>query len=302
MSTQPESLVIEKHPDGDLYEDTQEAVAAAPEAPVIKEAPVESTEVPTPAADEFIQIRRQDLHKEISRLEREDKDFANAFNTAVGRKAARQYQARLEELEAERESTQKVFRRAELLALPADEVNRRFKSDPAFAKEYSELVHYDPQEAAAIIADIRTRADVDNILFLGVENGLPEARVEEYREAVKSGKYDSTGSRAAALLALQRDVLEEASRGTAPAITAPVEAAPVATPPAPVAQTPPASPPNPALTSGPDMSPAGSPSPRGEKRYTGTQIRNMSVDEFDSEFTEIEYQRAVADGRIEWDK
>lgn len=291
MSSQPESLALSQPPD-DL----------APELPESPETVIDATQAPSPAAEEFIQIKRAELHKEIARLEKEDQDFANAFNTAVGRKAARQYQSRLEELQAERDNYQKILRRAEFLAMDPKDVNSRFLTDPIFAREYSELVHHDPNEVATYISNIRLRSEVENILYYGESNGLPAEKIKEYEEAVKTGKYDRDNqgnplTEAAALLQLQRDIWTEITQNNTPTPPASNGSSP-ANPPAQAQATP-----SPAFRSGPDLTPAGSLTPPAGKKYTGSQIRLMSVDDFDKEFPdEAVYQRAATDGSIDWTK
>ena len=278
-------------------------LSVPPEEVVQDVAPVVSDPTGTPAIEspeeEFIRIRRGDINKEIARLQNDDPDFANAFNTAVGRKAARQYQSRLDEAETTANNYRKLMRRNELLSMPPTEVNTRFNSDPAFAREYSELVHHDPQQAQQELYLVRLRNSVETILGTGSDHGLSDETLQSYRNSIAAGKY-SEMSDLEALNKISSDIMGEVLkiRQTAPEST--ITPTPIVSNGAVAQTTTPA--PSPALTAGPDMSPAGSRT-GVRQRFTGTQIRMMSVEEKIALWpTDADYQRDVVAGLIDYDQ
>ena len=294
--TQP-SLTLSEHPDEEInLPDEQQPVsdASTPVADAPADSSADSPEVP---AVEYLQIDRKNLHKEIARLQREDPDFANAFNTEVGRKAARQHQSQIEELKVQNEAYRKAVRRIELMNMPAADVNSRFRSDPNFAREYSELIHYDPEAVQREVYIIRLREEVERIFDYGISMGMSPERAEELRKDIASGKYNDARGEQAALLQIQRDVWAEVSQTpSANQVAATVQnlSASSATP----------SPESPALTSGPDMSPAGGKtSPTAGKKYLYSQIAAMNPDEHEREFPgERDFDIAVTEGRVDFNR
>src|SRR3972149_3182300 len=91
-----------------------EAEVQAPEDPF--PTPV-SSDSDSSEGEGFIHLSRKELHKEIERLQKEDPDFANAFNTQVGRKAATRAIPRIAELEAITKMQKRELRAAEISAM-----------------------------------------------------------------------------------------------------------------------------------------------------------------------------------------
>ena len=170
------------------------------EAPVIDYAPgAEPTPEPKESipdaqqSDEeqhLLKIDRRNLHSEIARLQREDPDFANAYNTDLGRKAKAKWQSRVDELDTELQATKRKLREREILAMSEDDINEKFKVDPAFAKEYAEVVHRDPRADDYAQTEIQKRNALDDIFSTALDYGLPEEKVTEVIKAIQSGKYD----------------------------------------------------------------------------------------------------------------
>lgn len=101
----------------------------------------------TPVEEDYIRLPRDPklLQQEIDRLEREDQGFAQIFGERVGRKAERKYTPEIKKRDAQIEALKFEKRQAEVALMTPDEIDKRFVEDPAFAKEYAELVHRKPE-------------------------------------------------------------------------------------------------------------------------------------------------------------
>lgn len=139
---------------------------------------------------DYLKLDRKSLAQEITRLEREDPEFANVLNSIVGNKAKRKYQPQIEELNANLESTKRELRRREILAMEDKEIDDKFASDPTFAKEYADIVHRDPDVERARI-DLRWQVhEFNEIMASALDYGLSEDKAKEFVQSVGTGKYD----------------------------------------------------------------------------------------------------------------
>lgn len=196
---------------------------------------------PTPPDDtEYIKLNRKQLAAEIRRLEAEDSEFANQYNIHVGNKAARKYKPIIDDLNAKLEAATKELRRREMLAIPDDEKAKLFETNPAWAKEYAELVHTNPN---SILAQQKARAEQEAIqnrltdTFAAFESrGLDEDSRKAVLADIRSGKYDKDSdgniiNPYEAIVLIQQDLsdrlLESARKGAStPAPTTPVASKP----------------------------------------------------------------------------
>lgn len=227
------------------------------QAPVEPQAQPESTPV-TDESQFLITIDRRQLQAEIARLEREDREFANHLNTLVGRKAATKWQPEIQMREQEIRNLRTQMRRTEILAMPAEEIEQKFQQDPAFAREYAEVIHSQPQapDELPIIARAFNEA-----IDTARSYGIPEETLNSYIAKAQRGEYDSNGQHwSVGLNALQRDLNEEVWKASQPKAAAP------APPPAPAV--------NPELAKGgPDLSHGQKP---GATKITKESVKSAS--------------------------
>ena len=187
-------------------------IELAPDA-VVEPKP-ESDPIPEPAPldeDNYLKIDRKNFAQEITRLQREDPEFANVFNSMVGNKAKRTYQPQLDELNADRVALRQELRRREILAMEDKEIEDKFSSDPAFAKEYAEVVHRSPEATRADIDNRRVLSAINDVVSDALDNGLPEEKAAEFLKAVGEGRYDRDADGRAistmqGILLMQRDI------------------------------------------------------------------------------------------------
>lgn len=236
-----------------------------PEAPVTDP----GTEAVTPTEQEqevidYLQLDPRNLQAEVQRLIRENKDFAQVYSRDLGNKAKARYQPEIDRLRQENEALALAIRQREYSALPPEEVNNRFRNDPAFARDYAQTIHA-PITAPTTDTTNLIRAQVNNMLNIGVESGLSDAQVAEIQQNIVSGAYDKDilGSQVSiteSLANLQQDIIR---RLTPVATPTPTSKAPVATR---------------SDTAQPDLTPTGG---RGSTReqYTIEAIREMPVEE-----------------------
>lgn len=233
----------------------------------------------------IITLDRRNLHKELTRLQREDPEFANAFNTQVGNKAKRQYQPLLDEARAREDLLRQEIRRQQLISLPEREIQERFASDPEFAREYAALVHRDTARAEAESQQrmdaIRMSSAFEEVVAEALDLGMSKARVEEYVNAVRSGGYDKDSSGqpfphwALGINALRDDIRSEMSKSTKK-----IEAEPESK----------------IAGAGPDVSPTSGSSARGRPRYANaTQAAQLFAED---KISAAEYREAKA--RLGW--
>lgn len=233
----------------------------------------DSTPAPVVETDHFLKVDRRNLYAEIQRLANEDKEFANNFNAAVGRKAAREYKPKLAEREARIAALEGTLRKMEISSMDEDQIAERLRTDPEFATRY----HAKAADTNAIVQRARYEAMADEAISSAEEQGVPAAVVQRYQRALETGWFDyvrdAHGNPLQALdpgqslLAFQRGLMSEAVKlarvnAILPQVTVPATpvaqapSPPPASPPPPVAAKP-AAMPNPALAkASPDLAPA----------------------------------------------
>lgn len=233
----------------------------------------DSTPAPVVESDHFLKVDRRNLYAEIQRLANEDKEFANNFNAAVGRKAAREYKPQLTAKDARIAELEGTLRKMEISSMDEDQVAERLRTDPDFATRY----HAKPVDTNVIVQRARYEAMVDEAIATAEEQGVPAAVVQRYQRSLETGWFDYARDAQGnplqplapeqSILAFQRGLMSEAVKlarvnailpqVAAPAgPVAPAPNPPPASPPPPVAAKP-AAMPNPALAkASPDLAPA----------------------------------------------
>src|SRR3972149_1901431 len=92
----------------------------------------------------YLQLDPRNLQNDVQRLIRENKDFAQVYSRDIGNKAKARYQPEIDRLRQENEALALAVRQSQYSALTPEQVNDRFKSDPAFAQDYARTVHAPP--------------------------------------------------------------------------------------------------------------------------------------------------------------
>ena len=255
--TQEQNLALSSPPN-------LEEVPATLDGIPVTEPVVEGEVSQEPVVDnDLITISRKDLDREIARLQREDKDFANVFNRTIGNKAAQRYKPTIDQLTAQNEALTLALRRQEYSALTPEQVNERFKNDPVFAQDYARVVHAPVTPPPAPVDNAAAaRQQLNTIMQMGVNAGLTDADVKEIQANIGNGTYDTSESIAESLENLQNDVVRRIRSQSTPTIAkTPVPPAPTRTD-----------------TASPDMSnPAGRSTQR--EQYTNEYLKSLPWEE-----------------------
>lgn len=163
----------------------------------------------SPTEPEYIHLRADQLHAEIARLERDNEDFARLFNTRIGDKAAKKYQPQLEDRDRKIEDLNRELRRRDILSMDEEEIETKFASDPEFAREYAELVHYQPP--AQDQSDETTILTAVNEAFDWARSqGLDDETIAKVQRKAANEEYDREGeSWVYSLQRMQQDLSQE---------------------------------------------------------------------------------------------
>lgn len=262
--------------------------------------PVEETAVETPQEDEnqyFVRLDKRNLQQQLLDFVNQDPDARQIYNRSVGNQAAKRYQPRIQELEAERDTYRQLLLREQYSRLTPEEVNTRFKNDPEFARNYAAITHSNiqPPNNQTTLDAVRENlvAGVRNIVGVGQRQGLTEQDLAEIAQAMQSGAYDRDETGTDLPPSMWREVLENVQEDVTRRIVVnrtkgventppPVEAPPVVTH---------------VDSARPDMAQAGT---RGV-RTTSITMRDFKNLPWEEQFSFIgdgSVSQAVADGRI----
>ena len=216
--------------------------------------PSQEPEPVVPVDDGFIHISRENLAAELRRLQREDERFREVFNQQVGAKAARDYKPRIGELERQLTERDLIARQQSYLSMSQEQVNQRFQTDPDFARDYAQVVHYRPQPTTADPA----QELLTYVLNDGIERGLTEQQYTELTRAIGNGQFDTSEG--------WREGIDLVKNHITKLLATPVQ--PIVTP-LPARQD----------TASPDMSAGRTNVTGGRQIYTMEQIRAMPIEE-----------------------
>jgi hypothetical protein len=137
--------------------------------------------------DEYvIKLDRRNLNAELRGLLAEDEEFRQIAGTYVGRDAARKRDARIAELEAELATAQRASMESILKNTPREELDKRFREDPEFARAYTDYQHTpapDPQEARG---QAEFNSGMQEWLEAAALEGIPPERLDAYAGAVSN--------------------------------------------------------------------------------------------------------------------
>ena len=142
----------------------------------------------------LITLDRRQFEAQLMDLIAKDAEIRNIYNRSVGNKAASQYQPTIKKLESDLDTYRALLRREKYSKLSEEEINQRFREDPAFAQDYSRIVHFqgeEPNEAAnrrAIAQHVFN--SVGTILNMGARQGLTQEDLIELDQNIRNGKYD----------------------------------------------------------------------------------------------------------------
>jgi len=205
--------------------------ADAPEPVVDSEPELQPVETEDEAKN-FIKLDKREIAKELARLAKEDPEAANTLFSHAGRKTADRYQSRIEELEIQAREAKRELRAKEISEMPDEEIEHKFATDPAFAKEYAEVVHRNPNAAVQEIEARRMGHMLNDTIFGAVDYGLPADRAAAINQALLDGVFDKTSdgrplTPTESIMYIQQVVLREISNAKA-SVPEPVTAKPSA--------------------------------------------------------------------------
>lgn len=163
--------------------------------------PDEQNQGDQPAGDEGgaeelapITIDPANLVEEIRRLQRENPDFLKIFNNEVGNAADRQnrrnFEPKITQLERQLEQERLQRRKLEILQMSEKDIEDKFAKDPVFAKEYAELVHYDPAVQDNTPQLIATAWD-DAVQY-AIDNGVSQEFIDQVATKAAQGGYEAS--------------------------------------------------------------------------------------------------------------
>lgn len=141
-----------------------------------------------------ITLDAKNLTAEIRRLQQENPDFLQIFNTEVGNTAAKQasrkYEPEIKKLQRELEEERLQRRKAEILGMDEAEITKKFGEDSKFAEEYAKIVHYKPQavedDPTPLIAQAWEEAEQ-----FARDNGIGDEFVNTILQKAINGGYTS---------------------------------------------------------------------------------------------------------------
>jgi hypothetical protein len=172
---------------------------------------------PTPAPSEeeyFLKLDSRNLQAEIARLKAQNQDFLRLYNTDIGNVAARKYKPQIDAKERELADLRMQIRRNEIERMEEKEIEEKFASDPSFAKEYAELVHYKPnpstyqEDPTPLILE-----EWEEIMNDARAKGISEDFIVKVTEKASQGGYSAEGEHwSRSLRRLQADITNEAIR------------------------------------------------------------------------------------------
>ena len=272
--------------------------AVEEETPAVEEAVEE-----TPQEDEeqyFVRLDKRNLQQQLLDFVNQDPDARQIYNRSVGNQAAKRYQPRIQELEAERDTYRQLLLREQYSRLTPEEVNQRFQNDPEFARNYAAITHSNvqPPNTEATLAAVQENlvAGIRNIVGAGQRQGLTEQDLAEIAQAMQSGVYDKDETGTDLPPSMWREVLENVQEDVTRRIVA--NRTRVETPETPTQPPVETLPTTPRVDSArPDMAQPGT---RGV-RTTSITMREFKQLPWEEQFSFIgdgSVEQAVADGRI----
>ena len=195
----PESQSTLETAEGKLEEQNQAAISAGDEGGAEELAP--------------ITLDPKNLVEEIRRLQRENPDFLKIFNNEVGNMADRQnrrnFEPKISQLERELEAERRQRRKLEILGMTEKDIEDKFSKDPVFAKEYAELVHYNPQDQDDT-PQLITAAWEEAVQY-AADNGVSQEFINKVAEKAASGGYEASHW-SLSIQKLERDIANEIIR------------------------------------------------------------------------------------------
>lgn len=182
----------------------------------LPEGTVAEGEETTPASPEedFIRLNRKELQSGILQLERENEDFRRLFNTRVGNTAATKYQPIIKQKEQEIEQLRNELFKLEVQQMNEQEVERKFSSDPIWARKYTEAIHQQPPQPSSSNDDeALIIAAVNQTLDFGRSYGLSDSAMTTIQNKASNGAYDIEGeSWQQSLQRMQGDILDQIAK------------------------------------------------------------------------------------------
>lgn len=176
----PSQEPTETPPEGESSA-TSETPPAAPQEPEAPPPPTAETVV-----EDFYKVSKSNPYDDIRRHAQADPEFNRKVREWAGRQNRREYEAELTSLKADREQLLKEVQRRDIQAMKPEDIEQRYRSDPEFARVYTDLMH--PQEDDGPDPELQTEAayyeDTRDDLLAGAKDvGMADWRVKQYQDA-----------------------------------------------------------------------------------------------------------------------
>jgi hypothetical protein len=168
------------------------AEATPPTPPETPTAPAEPTAPSAPIGEDdgFIRISKTDPYDDIRRAAQADPEFNRRVREFAGRENRRTYEEELTRLRAENAQKDRELRRREIVAMTPEEREEKFRTDPEFARAYTETIHppeEDDDSDPVIQSEASYYEDTRDSLFDDARDAkMPPWRIKQFEEAFHS--------------------------------------------------------------------------------------------------------------------
>jgi hypothetical protein len=179
-------------------------------------APASPSEPPAASPEpEWLKLDPAKLQESIAELRANNQDFLRLFNTEVGSVAARKYKPEIDARERQIEDLRKQLRKTEIQAMPERDIEAQIASDPDFAKEWAELIHYKPTAYEEDPTPQILEAYEDAVQT-ALSRGVTQAFIDQVTEKAAQGGYrnDDVESWQTTFRRFEKDLTNEALRVT----------------------------------------------------------------------------------------
>lgn len=158
-------------------------------------APQQAGEAAATSEDDYIRLKKSELSNEIRRLQLEDKEFLQVYNSHVGDHAKRKWEPEIRSRDARITELQTELRRREIMAMDEEDIEKQFETDENFAIEYAKLIHSNKPKPDAPIDETPVILDAWNAMTeWALSKGIPQTKIDEVTDKAARGMYSSDGS------------------------------------------------------------------------------------------------------------
>lgn len=137
---------------------------------------------------EWIKLDPANLKAGIESLRASNPDFLNIFNTEVGNTAARKYKPEIDTRDRQISTYQKQLRKFEIQSMEEKEIEAKIASDPSFALEWAELIHFKPS-APEDDPTPQIMQAYDETVSIARDRGVSQDFIDKATEKAAQGGY-----------------------------------------------------------------------------------------------------------------